>query len=295
MNDDMLALTGDLADMLDPGPAQHMLIDPRSVPLRFHNLKAMGQSAAHCLHSFQDGRPDSLALRLGSGTHAMLFGQLVAVFDRPAKKGSGRAPRSGAAWTEFQAAHAGAVILSRKEHDKASAIADAIWSHADASRLLFGPSVLHEATIRWQQQGRERQSTPDCRGRSSWCGAPILVELKTTRCAEPGRFTRDAMYRGYHAQLADQSAAIDYETGQKPSEVYIVAVETAEPYVVQVMQLTQRALDHGAKLCRLWLERYLTCEAANAWPGYVAGVTEFDVPDDEIGLVFGQETEGVPF
>lgn len=282
MDDATLSLTAELADSLvdSDAPVMRPNVDPRSVPLRFHNLRAMAQSGAHCYQSFQSGRLESLAMRLGSGTHAMLFGQPVVLWNQPAKKGKGKAPRSGEAWAEFQAANSGAVILNRKEHDRARAIADALLDNTDASRLLFAPGTLHESTIRWVQQGRERQSTPDCRGPSH------LVELKTTRCAEPGRFQRDAMFRGYHAQLADQSAAIEASTGSKPSEVYVVAVETVEPYVVQVLQLTPRALEQGERLCRVWFERYMACEAANQWPGYCASVTAFDVPDDEIGLVF---------
>ena len=287
MDEATMALTGELAEMIEPAATEspRPLVNPRSVPLRFHNLKAMGQSPAHCFQSFQSGRWESLALRLGAGTHAMLFGQPVALWDQPAAKGNGKAPRNGGAWTKFQAANAGAVILNRKEHDQSAAIAAAIRSHPDAARLLFSPNVLHESTIRWTQQGRERQSTPDARGPSH------LVELKTTRCAEPGRFQRDAMFRGYHAQLADQSAAIESSTGVRPSEVYIVAVETVEPYVVQVLQLTSRALEQGEKLCRIWFERYMDCERSNAWPGYCAAISEFDVPDDDIGLVFPDETE----
>ncbi len=262
------------------------LVDPRSVPARFHNLKAMGQSPAHCFQSFQDDKWDSLALRIGKGTHAMMFGQPIAVWDQPAAKGTGKAPRNGKVWDAFRATNAHATILSRKEHDKASRIVTSLKAHQVAADLLFAPGVLHESTIMWEQSGRKRRSTPDARGEAH------LVELKTARCVHPERFRRDGLFRAYHAQLADQAEAIEYATGSRPWAVYIVAVETVEPYVVQVMQLTQRALDDGARLCRAWLAQLLQCERDNDWPGYSQVIREFDLSDSEVELSFeSDETE----
>lgn len=253
------------------------LVDPRSLPLRFHNLKAMGQSAAHCLQSFQYDDRDTLALRLGQGTHSLLFGQPVTKFTG--------AVRRGKAWDEFKVANSNATILNEKEYAKATAIANAIKSHPIASRLLFSPGVVHEQRILWEQAGRKRQSTPDARGTYH------LVDLKTTRCAEPGRFARDAMFRGYHAQISDYAAAIEATVGIKPRESYIIAVESVPPYAVTVLRLTERALDMGARLCRTWFERFRACEEAGSWPSYCESITDFDVPDDELDLVFEDKAD----
>ncbi|MGH7175810.1 MAG: PD-(D/E)XK nuclease-like domain-containing protein [Tepidisphaeraceae bacterium] len=286
MTEAALAMSAELADELARN-GRRKVIDPRTVPLRFHHLKATGQSPAHGYQSFQDDRWDTLALRLGKGTHAMLFGQPIAIWDQPAAKGSGRAPRNGKAWDAFRSANSHATVLNRNEHDKASRIVTSIRSHELASELLFAPGVLHESTINWTQDGRARRSTPDARGTTHF------VELKTTRCAQPDRFRRDGMYRAYHAQLADQANAIEASTGNRPWSAYIVAVETVEPYVVQVMQLTQRALEQGDQLCRDWFSRVRTCEESGQWPGYQAGVCEFDIPDERIDLRFDDDTADI--
>lgn len=269
-------MTAELRDEIAANSTRR-LVDPRSMPLRFHHLKAMGQSALHCLQSFQYDDRDSLAIRIGAGTHALLLGQPVAQFTGKVRRGK--------EWDSFAAANTNTTILNAKEHAKASAIAGSIKAHPIASRLLFSSDVVHERTIEWMQAGRKRRSTPDARGTYH------LVELKTTRCAEPGRFARDAMYRGYHAQVADYAAAIESTVGIKPRDCYIIAVESVAPYAVTVLRLTQRALEMGERLCRTWFERFRACEDSGAWPAYCDSVTDFDVPDDEIGLVFGEEGE----
>lgn len=253
------------------------VIDPRTLPARFHHLRAAGQSGAHAFHAFQGESDDSLAKRLGSGSHALLFGKPFAVWDIPAKSGRGTAKRDprSEAWKAFQKAHAGKPVLSVKEHAHAQRIRDAVHAHPVASRLLFGPGMVHERSIVWSELGRARQSTPDARGISH------LVELKTTRCAAPWRFIRDASNMGYHAQLADQRAAIAHENGGRaPREVYIVAVENVPPYVVQVYELTPTTLELGDKLRLAWLERLQVYESTGLWGGYSPGIEPLEILHD---------------
>jgi hypothetical protein len=56
-----------------------------------------------------------------------------------------------------------------------------------------------------------------------------------------------------------------------------------------VFELSQRALEHGARLCRAWMERVLVCEETGDWPGYCEATVPLDVPDDEEELTFGDE------
>lgn len=265
------AMPDELRDEL-AAPNVRKLVDPRTLPARFHHLRAAGQSGAHCLHAFQGENADSLAKRLGSGAHALLFGKPCETWRQPAKKNPAKiAPRSGDAWKLFQAEHAGKVILTIAEHDHARRMCDVIHGHAIAERLLFGPGMVYEQPIMWAEHGRARQSTPDARGPSH------NVELKTTRCAAPWRFARDAANMGYHAQLADQRAAIAYERGNPPRESYIVAVENVPPYVVQVYELPPTTLELGDKLRGIWFEKLQIYEATGMWGGYSPRIEPLEV------------------
>ena len=281
-------MTAQLAADLARGDAAARLVDPRSQPVRFHHLKAMGRSAAHCFESFQADGESTLARRIGAGAHALAFGQRVAVWDQPAKKGIGKAKRSGAAWTAFEAEHAGQVILNRKEHERALRIATSLTNHDEASRLLFGAGAVHEQTIFWSQLGRSRRSTPDCRGPG------YVAELKTTRCASPEMFRHDVRRMAYHAQVADQRRAIEDDTGELPSDAFIIAVETAPPFVVQTFRITPRDIEHGERVVRLWLESFIAAELAGVWSGYCESTVDLDLGDpDDLDLIFADDDPGI--
>ena len=279
MDDATLDMSADLRDELAANDVKP-IVDPRSVPVRFSTLKQLGRSPAHYFHAVQDEREETLAMRLGAGVHAMLFGQPLVKWDQPAKKGSGKAPRNGSAWEAFLQANAGATILNAAEWSQAEAVVASIRSNRPAMDLLDGAEL--EQRIDWSFLGRSCRSTPDART------PRYLVDLKTTKTAEPDRFARQSMWLGYHAQLAFYLDAVRESGLGTPTEAYVIAVESAPPHPVTVLRLTERAIEQGRRLCRLWFERLLTCEAANQWPGYAQSVVDLDVPDDDVALVFAE-------
>lgn len=258
-------LSGELAEQLEENDAQPP-IDPRTVPVRFSNLKHMARSALHYYDAVQLGREDTLAMRLGRGAHAMILGM-------PVVKWTGKT-RNGKVWDDFKEEHKGAEILNRKEWATAEGMANAIRNHRIAAPLLFEGTVLEEQ-IEWEWLGRKCSSRPDCRR-----GTSMVADLKTTQCAEPNKFKRDAMYRGYNAQLAFYGLAVEHLTGVRPEKLYVVAVESKRPYAVQVLELDETARIQGEKLCRGWFEQLLICEASNNWPAYTDAIAKFDVPSD---------------
>lgn len=233
-------------------------------PVRFSHLKLMAKSPLHFRFAADEETDETLAMRLGSVSHALLFGMPVAVYHKT---------RRGKDWDEFSVEHAGKTIVNRKEHDSARRIADAVLQNPEAVELLnSGP---REEKIHWSMLGRGCAGTPDVRGQD------VIVDLKTTRCSDPERFVRDGLRRCYHAQLAWYIDGVIASGLGTPSRAAIVAVESAPPHPVTVLHLTDRAIEQGRRLCRLWLERLLTCESSEQWPGYAQSAVPFDVPDDD--------------
>lgn len=253
------------------------LVDPRTVPVRFSNLKRMGQSPLHYLYSVQNDIEDTLALRIGRGSHALVTGQKVKVF-------MGKV-RNGKVWDCFKAEHADSVILNAKEYCQARSVAYWLERHKAARKLLFENTVLEER-IDWKYLGRDCRSTPDVRG------GPHVTEIKSTRCSEPARFNRDGLWRAYHAQLAFYLDSVLTSHLGTPQSAFIIAVESLPPHPVSVLRLTERAIELGRRMCRLWFERLLASEAEDYWPAYIEGEAEFDAPE-ELELTFGGESLAV--
>jgi PDDEXK-like domain of unknown function (DUF3799) len=243
--------------------------DTRSIPLRYSVLKHMASSPLHARHALlKSGGEGSLALRIGSGCHALVFGTPeVVVWDGKVRRGK--------EWDAFEAENeaAGRVILNQTEYAGAQAMADAIKSNEIARRVLFAPDIVREQRIDWTWSGRAWRSTPDARA------FRVLAELKTTRCADPQWFWRDALRMHYPAQLAIYRHAIEQTDGVSPRDVYLFAVESSPPYAVVPYQLSERSLEHGWRKAQEWHARWLECEARDEWPGYTTGVEELDVYD----------------
>jgi exodeoxyribonuclease VIII len=233
----------------------------------------MALSPAHYLSACQDGFEETISMKLGSGTHAMLLGKPWCVF-------TGKV-RNGKVWDAFAEEHADEFILNQREADEAQRMRDSVLRCEDARALLEG--LEFEVEMHWthELQGRACRSTVDGINLSR------VVELKSTRTAHPERFKRDAFFRYYHAQLAwYQDAAASCNANAllgfgAPKEAFIIAVENKAPYAVSCFELTPRLLEQGRAQCRGWLERVIQCERANVWPAYCDSIVPFDGIDSE--------------
>lgn len=239
-------------------------------PVRFSYLKNMAKSPAHYKAALNVPF-DSASMRLGRMVDVgVLGGSEPIIWD-----GS----RRGKAWEEFRDGHPGAEIVTASEYEAAQPIIQSVRNHEHAMYLLTSGAV--KKRIYWEWLGRACTGEPDVAGK-------YLVDLKTTRCSEPGRFSRQAIWFSYHAQLANYRLGLILSGAEPPTQLFIVAVETTPPYPVTVLTLTERAIEQGERLCRVWMERLLACEASDEWPGYVQTAVDLDIPDD-LELTFGDE------
>jgi hypothetical protein len=272
MDSATLELSAELRDELAAND-QRPVIDPRTVPVRFSTLKLMSQSPAHYLHAVQcGGYEETLSMRIGSGAHAILFGQPYSIW-------TGKT-RNGKAWDAFEADHPG-LVLNAKEFATAQAMAEAIKAHPTASRLLFSGAKL-EQRIDWTWQGRAFRSTPDAAGRTH------LVDLKCLRSADPEKVAWQSRSMHYHAQAALYRRALN-ENGHRIQDCYLVVVENKAPHPVTVLRFTETALEAGDRSTVLWFERLRACEDANEFPGYAQSIVDLSLPETDAELVFGDD------
>lgn len=274
MSADIIDLSARLRAELDKN-ARPQLVDPVTVPVRFSTLKLFAQSALHYWWAVQSGYEETLSMRIGSGAHAVLFGQ-------PYVQWTGKT-RNGKAWDKFEQDNAGTLILNQRELEQANAIADSIRRHATAMRLLFTGTKI-ETRLDWTWQDRAFRSTPDAASRTH------LVDLKCLRSAEPERVMWQSSKLHYHAQAALYRRALN-SSGHNIKDCYLVVVENKPPHPVTVMRFAESALEMGDRSCALWFEQLRACEAIGAYPGYTETIVDLELPGQDAFVFEGDEKE----
>jgi len=247
-------------------------MNPVDLPVRFSHLKRMAQSPAHYRESLTADR-QTPAMRLGKLTHALVLGGPWVLYE---------GERRGKAWDTFKTAQApDAFIVTSTEMATAQRMAESVAMHPDAEFVLGGH---HEVEATWELLGRR------CLGHVDVVAGLHIAELKTGQTSQPDRFERHALRMGYHAQLAWYQDGLRL-SGSARNDAYIVIVESYAPFVTTIFQVTPRALEEGRKLCWLWMERLLGCEAADEWPGYCQSILPLDVAEDVELIIDGEELE----
>lgn len=244
-------------------------------PIHFSTLKLMAKSPAHVLNH---KRPDTVSLRKGRHFHRVLLGQ------DGYKIWGGK--RQGKPWLEFKAANPDTELVTLNEHSVAEEMAESVRRHPEVQRLGLLEGIK-EQLIQWEWLGLKCAGTPDII-------APHrhLVDIKSARDASPDRFQRQGRWLAYHAQLWNyRHGCMLNGLCDENLPVYVIATEPVPHYETTVFQLTERALEKGGRLCRLWMERLKGCIELGEFPGYASGIVEFDVPDADMDG-FGFEDEG---
>jgi hypothetical protein len=289
--DDMLAAAGAKVKTAQPrAPVAAKIVDPRNIDVRFSRLKHFYKSALHYWHAAQniDDEP-SLALRLGTATHAMMFGFEV-------REWAG--VRNGRAWdvAKLAADRDQVPVVNGAEYSRAQAMCTALRRHKLASDLMFAEGCEYEKQLFWKFGSRKCSSRVDVMNHR----LKYHLDYKTTRDASEAAFQRDAWKRFYPAQLKFYDLAIEASFDWVPKERYIIAQESTAPYDVTVHRPVPAALAISMDTIHQWMDALALCERDNIWPGYAEGVLDFEPPNQpwsagEMTIDSDVEVDGIGF
>lgn len=255
-----------------------IIVDPRSLPVRFSRLKHIERSGLHYHHACQGDGPDTDARKAGRAAHALTLGQEVAIWKGLTASGSTR-PRTGNDWKVFKASNHGREIVNEKELAKAQAIADAVKRHPRAAAMLYHPDTKHELEVAWTyRNGRRCVSHFD-----AYRPGVMVADLKCLKDGNPTSVQRSAIWSYYHVQLATYVEAAE-SLGHPTPKPYLIVVENIEPHPVTVMPLAPDALEAGRALLATWFSKLAACEAANSWPAYAQDDVELTLPPSAGGI-----------
>lgn len=246
----------------------------RDGALHFSTLKYIAQSPAHYAHAVSRTDFDSPAMRIGRAVHALVLQGIDAVVFE--------GERRGKAWTEFKEGRDVADVLNSAEWDKVQRMRDAVMSDPDASGLL-SLCTEREVELEWTRGAHPCKGRLDARSPDRM----NLLDLKTARTVEPRAFMRDAHRQNYHAQLP----WYDYGQGngrESWAEQFVIAVESVEPFPVQVFRLSPLLIVQGWDATEEWIAKLDECIAADGFrTGYRPGIVDWDAelvfadPDEE--------------
>lgn len=214
-------------------------------------------------------KPPSDAQDLGTAAHKLVLGTGMEIHVVGAEN-----YRTKAAQEERDAATAaGKLALLPKEHAQVLAMADAIRLHPVAGRIFVPGNGQPEQSLFHQDPG----SGVWLRSRLDWMtDRALIVDLKTSKSANPSSFARSAADYGYHVQDAFYRRIYQAITGDWPQFVFVV-LEKEPPYLVSICELDDDAVAYGASLTQQAIERYRDCAEAGIWPGYSDDPAEITV------------------
>lgn len=237
-------------------------------------VKAMLDSPARYQHS-RTHRVEKRAFDLGHAAHAVVLGVGLDVAVIPDELlGAGGSLATKAA-KEFvaEARAEGKVPIKAAENAAILQLADAVLMHPDAGPLLTNGAP--EVSILWD----DVDTGVRCRGRLDYWheSAGVVVDLKTTRSANPTEFTRTAANFGYDVQAAHYLDGLT-QAGGTATRFLHVLVETEAPHLVSVVELDVDYLAIGRARARAAIDLYARCVERDEWPGYPAGITRIAPP-----------------
>ena len=182
-------------------------------------------------------------------------------------KGEEKPWHNGAAackeWNQEQEV-AGRAVLPAKDFAEAKSLAEAVRANDAAAWLLNGAKT--EVSMRWidQDTGLLLKGRLDI-----WKETGALADIKTTRCAEPGRFGRDAYNMGYLQQMVMYYDGARAASGLDVAPPILIAAEKGPPWAVAAYQVDdEENIELGRVQYRLALRKVQECMESGEWPGY---------------------------
>lgn len=211
-------------------------------------------------------REDTPALLFGRAVHKYIleredFGKEFVV----APKVDKRTKEGKAVYEAFVAESSGKDIITEEDFDVIKEMAAVVDSIPFAKRLLTGD---HELSFFWTDKETEEpcKCRPDCLTEIK--GQKIIVDYKTTDCAETDSFMKSAIKYGYDLQAGMYSEGMKANTGDDYLFIF-VAQEKRPPYAVNILQADKMFVREGNDLFHDLLRILHECKITNNWYGYM--------------------------
>ncbi len=264
--------------------------------INFSSLKHMRKSPKSFKHELANNSPSTVGRDLGKATHCLVlepekFNNEFAVYTGKIRKGKD--------WDTFVKEHQRQTILKESEYEQCSQVAREVRSNPIVVHLLSSGKPEH--TITW----KDRTNGLDCKARLDFLsdvdGRLTILDLKGVTDIRNERFRIEAGRNFYHGQMAWYREGVSTVYGEI-ADCLILGVEHKAPFDSAVFKFEEESLDYGWFDCCDMMQRVLSCQQSNTWPGCYDSIQPLAIrkwelgsnPEDdieEIGLDFGTGDE----
>lgn len=261
----------------------------RAIPaINFSALKSMRKSPKSYKYELTNNSPSTVGRDLGKATHTAVlephrFNIDYSIFDGKIRKGK--------AWELFKKENANKTILKAEEAEHCLRIAREVRSNPIVAHLLSSGKAEHSIT--WN----DKSTNLPCKARLDFVsdvdGKLAILDLKAVTDIRNERFRVEAGRNFYHGQMAWYREGLSINNYGQVADCLILGVEHKAPFDSAVFQFEEESLDCGWFDCCEMMQKVLSCQETNIWPGCYNSIQPLVIrkwelgsnPEDDIGEV----------
>ena len=242
-------------------------------------------SALHAQHDALNPGEPTQSQALGTATHrAVLEPELFTSEYCKAPKISRRTTAGKEEYAAFVVENYGRITLTDNQYNACISMRDSVWTENSIAKRILSSRGVSEVSLLWMDS--EFEVACKCRI-DHYCefgGLGTVVDLKTTRCAQPRVFERKSLFQyKYHMQAAWYLHGPNQMKEADRQFIYIL-VENTPPYAVSVARLDVGSIAQGWQDCHRAMTTHKKCIESGVFPGYPNEVHTISLPDWAIHL-----------
>lgn len=272
---------------LDPAISE---AEYRAIPaLSASSAKWLLRSPAHYKHNMEN-RTDKATFDVGHAAHSKILGHGSGVIAYPDEhltpSGAISSKQATAAWASEQRS-AGLIPVAPQQIAAVDAMSEAVLAHPEARRVLELPGetelplIADDPATGVRIKGRiDRLANDD--------GRLVPVDLKTTADASPVAFANAIAKFGYDIQGEMYRRLVQIVRGVEPEPFLIIAVESARPHGVLVLDVIGWYAEIGLRRLERALTLYAESTRTGYWPAYPPVIHH---PDPPAWLSFAEDDD----
>ncbi len=174
----------------------------------------------------------------------------------------------------------GKIPLLAKDHQVVLEMAAALRAHPLASKLLAPGTGTAEQAMFWvdEHAGVWRRSMIDWL-RNLGPGRPMIVDYKGLAKVDDASLSKTLVDYGYAGQAPFYlDGAIQLGLVDGDSAFVFVAQQKTPPYLINVWQPDERAIEYGRRINRRAIDIFAECQATGVWPDYGTEIGAIPLP-----------------